>query len=92
MDIGGEPLQQKQRPFRRYPPMGLIVRRVLSRSSAKIGSSSSSSSKDGDRDQEGVSNQQLEILDHLSQDPSTWSREILQAITLTHASTVHSMS
>ena len=62
------------------------------RSAIKTGSSSSSSIKDGDRDQEVVSNRQLEILEHISQDPSTRSPEILQAITLTHASTVYSMS
>ena len=61
------------------------------RSATKAGSSSASSIKDGERDQEVVSNRQLEILEHLSQDPSIWSSEILQAITLTHASTVYAM-
>ena len=61
------------------------------RSATKAGSSSASSIKDGERDQEVVSNRQLEILEHLSQDPSIWSLEVLQAITLTHASTVYSM-
>ena len=42
------------------------------------------SSKDGDQDQEGVYNSQLEILEHPSQDPSTWMPEILQSITVTH--------
>ena len=62
------------------------------RSATKVGSSSSSSVKDESRDQEVVSNRQLEILEHLSQDPSTWSPEVIQAITLTHASTVYAMS
>ena len=61
----------------------------VTRSSAKPGSSSSSDTKEVESAE--VYTRQMEMLDHLSRDPSMWSAEVLQAIALNHVSTTREM-
>ena len=62
------------------------------RSSAKPGSSSSSDTKEVETLDGNTHNHQMEVLDHLSRDPSMWSAEVLQAVALNHVSTSGEMS
>ena len=63
-----------------------------SRSSNKPGSSSSSETKELETIDEDDFSRQIELLGHISQDPSIWSAEVLQAIALHHIGTVKEMS
>ena len=63
-----------------------------SRSSAKPGSSSSSETKEVETANEDDFSRQIELLGHISQDPSIWSAEVLQAIALHYVSTTREIS
>ena len=64
----------------------------VTRSSAKPGSSSSSETKEVETADEETFDKQMELLDHLSKDPSMWSDDVLQAIVLNHMSTMREMN
>ena len=65
----------------------------VTRSSTKPGSSSSSDTKEVETtEEEDAYTRQMELLDHVSQDPSMWSEEVLQAIALHHVATTRRMS
>ena len=64
----------------------------VTRSSAKPSSSSSSETKEVETADEETFDKQMELLDHLSKDPSMWSEEVLQAIVLNHLSTIKEMN
>ena len=64
----------------------------VTRSTTKPGSSSSSETKEVETADEEVYSKQMEMLDHMSRDPSMWSAGVLQVIALHHASTTREMN
>ena len=79
-------------PPSRIMPVHNFFGQTATRSPAKLGSSSSSDPKEVETVNDGVYTRQMEMLDHLSQNPSMWSAEVLQAIALNHVSTTREMS
>ena len=92
--LAGEPMETDTTAL--FSPMG--PERITSplygvtQSSAKPGSSSSSDTKEVETADDEGHTRQMEMLDHLSWDPSMWSAEVLQAIALNHVSTAREMS
>ena len=92
--LAGEPMEMDTTNLFASPGQDMVTSPAfgVTRSSAKPGSSSSSDTKEVETAEEEVYTWQMELLEHVSQDPSMWSAGVLQAIALHHVSTPKEMS